>query len=139
MRMSERRAAESYPAALIQSRHGRRRPTIHEVLSDKPNLRPTKFVDGTPSRTMTRESWKSLVRPPSFRRLLQLGPVGDGGLVETEDALALFAFQRQAWGADPFGAEAGHGLADLDVLDELHMRVQVQGRREPAVDRTGFV
>src|SRR5690606_10241759 len=50
----------------------------------------------------------------------EIGPRGQRLVDDVLDHLALFADQREARGAHPFGALPGHLVDQLDVLDELH-------------------
>src|SRR5262249_62419099 len=54
---------------------------------------------------------------------------------DLQDFLALAANQRQARGADRFGAVAALRRRQLDVLHQLDVRIEVQQRREPTVNR----
>src|SRR5262245_34770659 len=59
-----------------------------------------------------------------------------------DDAQHVFAFladEGQARRADPFLAQAGFLLRELDVLDELGMHIELEKRREPAVEGEGFL
>src|SRR5882672_2692763 len=51
-----------------------------------------------------------------------------------EYAPALVAFERQPRCAHPFGPETRFLDGELDVLDELHRRIEVQERRVPRVE-----
>src|SRR3546814_6106717 len=49
----------------------------------------------------------------------------------------LLADERQARGTGPFGRAIDEMLGQLDILHQLHMRIEVEGRREHAIKIAG--
>src|SRR5690349_21046384 len=68
-----------------------------------------------------------------------LWPLGDAVVDNLQHALALFALEHEARGADPFLAEAAFLHGQFDVLHELGADIEVEQRREPAVNGARFV
>ena len=58
---------------------------------------------------------------------------------DAQNPFPLHADQRQARRADPFGAQPAFQHRELDVLHEFRVRVEMQQRREPAVNLARLV
>src|SRR5438876_10614443 len=55
-----------------------------------------------------------------------------------QNASALFACERKAWGTNPFFAEAAFLHSQFDVLYEFGVRIQVEQRCKPAIKLASF-
>src|SRR5436190_7022546 len=74
----------------------------------------------------------------SMRRISRLGkfrPVLNPVMNDLQDRFPFVTGERQARRAHPLRAETTFLHRQLDVLHKLHMRIQMQQRREPTVNR----
>ncbi len=69
----------------------------------------------------------------------ELGPCRDPAAYDTQDSFSLLTFQHEPGGPDHLRAQAAFLHGELDVLDELHVGIEVQQRRVPAVNLDGLV
>src|SRR6185295_1022504 len=78
------------------------------------------------------ESMTSMRR---ISRLRKLRTILDAVVDDFQHRFALFARERQARRTHPLSAQPAFLRGQLDVLHELDVHIQMQQRREPAVNR----
>src|SRR5688572_32080170 len=83
-----------------------------------------------------REMWRMAAGSGDLRPVAEFRPRRQRFLIETDDMSAFLAHQLEAGRPQLFAAQAHDLLAELDVLDQLRMSVEMQQRREPAIERS---
>src|SRR5438093_5483173 len=83
--------------------------------------------------------WESITWMRCIRCLRKLWTVLDAVVDNLQDRFPFLSHQWHARRAHPFSSETAFLHGQLDVLDKFDVRVQMQQRREPAVDRARFV